>query len=59
MWLLQFPSAFVLEHTLLVNVFTGAKHCWNLDYNTFSINLGQIELENIYISHIQNLRTAW
>ena len=60
-WLNKGLKHLVSEHPLTVNTLKGAKHCQNLHNSTFIIFFitpRKIELENICLSHMWNLRTV-
>ena len=60
-WLEKAVKSPVSEHPSTVNMLRCHKHCWNLHDSTltyFSITPREIELENVSLSDIWNLRTV-
>ena len=58
-WLYHSQRSAVSKHSLAVNMLKGYKHLWNLKDSTFiifSISLGGIDLQNISLIDMSNLR---
>ena len=59
MWLLEFPEPPVLQLLSRVNVFTGAKHCWNMRGRTVILTFYYAKTnwvgKHLFYSHLKSL----